>query len=157
MLISISWDLHEYIRAQVAKQEVWRKQVSYKKVIDRLMSIKGNFVVIRPKGDASINLLADKGKLYSSSVLVKQASKIADAQSRKFVIKYTRKDPKRFRICVGYALVQGHEVTYWIKSFWLYDKKERHIIEPSITPKLKYFGVTLSMLGTKTLSEKSRI
>jgi hypothetical protein len=146
-----AFDIKAWLKKMKTTQAGWkRKSTYYKQCIERMLAIKGDFVYINPKGDPSIELLAKKGKKFRAQS--KQVGKQGDARSKNFVILYSAKDPERYRICIGYALTDEREASFWSKHYWLLDKKEKCIIECSIHPKQKYFGYMLSSAATAKMA-----
>jgi hypothetical protein len=141
-----------WIEGKKKEQNVWRKKSnSYKTVIDRMLFSGGDFVFIPQKGDLAIDILAKNARKFKS--LPKRISNSAGVNPKAYLAKYSQKDPKRYRICVGYCLIIEQRISFWTRHYWLYDKQAKVILECTKMKPRFYYGVLLSEGGTNNLAQ----
>lgn len=140
-------DVKSWITDKIKAQNVWKsKASSYRSLINRLLQLGGDFVFIPEKGDPLSNLLSKSARKFTAKI--EKVNK-GNSESKKLIVTYNKKDPERYRVCIGYALIQapGQAIAFWNKHYWLFDRKTRNILEFSSTENKVYFGISLSKEG----------
>lgn len=156
--LSAAAHITSWIADRIKEQNIWRKKTnSYKVIIDKMLFSGGNFVFIPKKGDISVELLAKSGKRFKAQSKKIRAS--GSSNTKLEIFKYAQRDPKRYRVCIGYCLLIEHEISFWNKHYWIYDKKDKVILEATPMKPRYYFGVILSLEGTSALvtSAKAKV
>lgn len=148
--LSTAAHVTSWIADKIKEQNIWRKKTnSYKVIIDKMLFSGGNFVFIPKKGDVSAGLLATSGKRFKAQS--KKISASGSSNMKLEIFKYAQRDPKRYRVCLGYCLLAEREISFWNKHYWIYDKQHKVILEATSMKPRYYFGVILSLEGTTAL------
>jgi hypothetical protein len=153
MLISISvrFDESAWVKEKKKEQNVWKRKMFYKDAINKMLIIEGDFVSIAKKGDPVIELISKKGKRFRYPV--KRIGNQIDSRAKTYIYKYASKDLERYRISIGYCLVEHETISFWAKYYWLYDTQEKTILDGTYGKKKIYFGTILSKTTSKHLVE----
>lgn len=156
MLISLSAEVttSSWIKDRQKEQNVWKRKALYKVIITKMLALGGDFVSIQKKGDPLVALLAKRARKFRAQPRL--ISNQGDARTKQYVLKYSLKDPDRYRICAGYSLIVEQEVSFWTRHYWLYDKQEKMILECTPLKRRFYFGVAFSKEGATKLTLNSK-
>jgi len=145
--LSSHLDVKSWITDKIKAQNAWKsKSSSYRSLINKILQLGGDFVFIPEKGDPLINLLSKSARKFNATI--KKVNQGNDA-SKKLLVTYNKKDPERYRVCIGYSLIQapGQAIAFWNRHYWLFDRKTGNILEFSSTGNKIYFGISLSKEG----------
>jgi hypothetical protein len=142
-----------WIVERKAEQNVWRKKSnSYKMIIDKMLFSGGDFVFIPKKGEPVIDLLAKSARKFKA--VAKKVRNPMGSNPKAFLMKYIAKDSKRYRLCIGYCLIVEHEISFWTKHYWVYDRTAKNILECTVMKPRFYFGVMLTEKGAAQINTK---
>lgn len=121
-----------------------------KNLIAKLMAVGGSVVALPLTGEPNADVLVRAGHKFRSS-FVAVTTKASTSSLKRYTVDTYRKNPDRYRVCFGYALVEAQDVQYWIKHYWLYDKNTKAILDNAGIKAKIYFGVRLTASGVGKL------
>lgn len=133
----------------VDRQNKLKRNVQYKGLITKLLSLGGNVVIIPSSGDKQADFIYARGRTFRSTVTVKSMQSLS---AKNDCISMFRRHPDRYVVCIGYVLDENPDFSFWSRSFWLYDVLKKSILDVTGAKKEKYFGVKLTASGVDKIA-----
>ena len=118
-----------------AQRKLWRK------LERKLLAAGGDIVIAHPSGfDPDTEVLVEHGEMLVGPPVCVRKGRSSDCHGN--ASRLWKKDPKRYSIVTGYALVDGRH-GQWIQHSWVVDRKKRCFVD-WLDAKDAYYGYMLS-------------